>query len=122
MNADGIATPSVSVIYRWLSEQPDFQQKSARARELQGDTLADLAMKHALNPMIGETRTTMEWGEQVKTGDNVQRSQLIVQTLLRRAGQLAPKKYGDKLALEHSVDESLAQRLEKARSAAPVSE
>jgi hypothetical protein len=31
----------------------------------------------------------------------VQRSQLIVQTLLKRAGQLNPKKYGERLDLNH---------------------
>lgn len=32
----------------------------------------------------------------------VERSKLIVQTLLKRAGQLDAKKYGDRIDLEHS--------------------
>ena len=97
------------MIYRWLAEVPEFRENSARARELQGDTIIDTAIRYAKKPLIGTTSTTMAWGEKVKTGDNVQRSQLIVQTLLKRAGQLAPKKYGDKVEHEHKGTISLQQ-------------
>lgn len=96
-----LPTPSLSVIYRWLDENEDFQQKSARARRLRADTLADIRLQYALEPMIGTTTTTMEWGEQVKVGDNVARSQLIVQTISKHIGQLAPAKYGEKVEHEH---------------------
>lgn len=96
-----LPTPSLSVIYRWLEENPEFQERSARARQLRADTLADLRLQYALEPMIGTTTTTMEWGEQVKVGDNVSRSQLIVQTISKHIGQLNPKKYGEKQEIEH---------------------
>lgn len=96
-----LPTPSLSVIYRWLEENPEFQESSARARQLRADTLADLRLQYALEPLIGTTSTTMEWGEQVKIGDNVSRSQLIVQTISKHIGQLNPKKYGEKQEIEH---------------------
>ena len=105
----GESVPSLRIVYRWLEENEDFQQQSARARALQADTLSDLANHYAIAPMVGPTETTMEWGVQVKTGDNVARSQLIVQTLMRRAGQLAPKKYGEKIAHDHSGGLTLEQ-------------
>ena len=95
------STPSLATVYRWLASSEEFRQKSARARELQGDSIVDLALKEAYASRIGVISTIKEWGEEVKTADNVERSKLIVQTLLKRAGQLAPKKYGEKLDLNH---------------------
>jgi hypothetical protein len=45
-----------------------------------------------------------KFGRKVKRMDNVQRSQLIVQTLLKRAGQLDHERYGDKVKVENSND------------------
>lgn len=95
-------TPGLSTIYKWMRSNEEFAQNSARARELQADTLADMAIKIAKEPLIGTTTTTQEWGEQVKVGDNVARSQLICQAIWKRIGQLNSKKYGDKLQTEIS--------------------
>jgi hypothetical protein len=40
--------------------------------------------------------------KQHNISDNVERSKLIVQTMLKRAGQLDAKKYGEKLDLNHA--------------------
>jgi hypothetical protein len=111
-------TPGLSTIYKWLRDNEEFAKQSARARELQGDTIADLALNVAYEPLVGTITTTQEWGDQVKVADNVERSKLIVQTLMKRAGQLAPKKYGERLGLDHSgsIDVSLADRIAKART------
>ena len=106
-----LATPGLRVIYRWMQEVEEFRDKSARARELRADTLADLRMHYATTPLIGETSTTMEWGEQIKIGDNVARSQLIVQTISKHIGQLAPKKYGEKVAVEHAGEITTIKRV-----------
>ena len=92
------STPSRDTIYKWMIENPEFSDKSARAMQLSADTYADAAVEAAQVDRIGTITTTQEWGEQVKVADNVERSKLIVQTLLKRAGQLNPKKYGEKLA------------------------
>ncbi len=96
------ATPSLATIYRWLATSEEFREKSARARELQGDSIIDLALKEAYSSRVGVITTEKEWGTETKTADNVERSKLIVQTLLKRAGQLAPKKYGEKIQQEIS--------------------
>jgi len=95
-------TPSLSVIYRWLRENEWFQKESARARELKADTLADLRMHYAVTPMIGTVTVESDKGTEVRTADNVARSQLIVQTISKHIGQLAPKKYGEKIEHEHT--------------------
>jgi hypothetical protein len=51
-------------------------------------------------PAEGEKPARIE--RTVTVADNVQRSQLIVQTTLKRAGQLCSKKYGDKVQTEIS--------------------
>ena len=97
-----LTTPSRRVIYRWMDEIPEFREKSARARRLRADFLGDLRVKYALTPLIGEKTKITPKGEETEIGDNVQRSQLIVQTLSKVIGQLDPKVYGEKIDVEHS--------------------
>ena len=92
-------TPSLSTIYRWLEEHEAFQALYARARLLQADLLADLAVKESFTSRMGVVRKdSTKDGVTETISDNVERSKLIVQTILKRAGQLAPKKYGEKVA------------------------
>lgn len=98
------ATPGLTTIYKWMAANKEFAEKSARARELSADTYADAAVNEAHSSRTGVITTTQEWGTQEKVADNVERSKLIVQTLMKRAGQLNPKKYGDKVT--HQGDEN----------------
>jgi len=94
-------TPGLTTIYKWLEENPEFAESSARARRFQAQLLHDRAQKVAREAMIGRIEKTVvsEKGSesQVTIADNVERSKLLVQTLLKRAGQLDAKKYGEKL-------------------------
>lgn len=98
----GESTPCLRTIYRWLESNEGFSQQSARARRFQAQLLHDRAQMQAQTPLIGEIRKSTPKGEEVTIADNVQRSQLIVQTTLKRAGQLDSKKYGDKVQQEIS--------------------
>ena len=97
-----LKTPSRKVIFRWLEEVPEFRDMSARARKLRAEFLSDLRVKYALTPLIGEKTKIGPKGEEREIGDNVSRSQLIVQTLSKVIGQLDPKVYGDKVQTEVS--------------------
>ena len=94
-----LSTPSRRVIYRWLEEVPEFREVSARARRLRAEFLSDLRVKYALTPMMGEKIKIGPKGEEREIGDNVSRSQLIVQTLSKVIGQLDPKVYGEKIGV-----------------------
>lgn len=96
--------PSTSTVCKWLAEQPSFSEQYARARELQADALFDeileiaddgsndwMERKNADNQSIG-------WRE---NGEALRRSALRVDARKWMAGKLKPKKYGDKLELEH---------------------
>lgn len=103
--------PSLATIYVWLRDYPEFSEQSARARQLQGDTFADLAVKEALTTRLATITKSTGRGNELIVQDNVQRSQLICQAYWKRAGQLNPKKYGDKLDLNHTASpiESLTE-------------
>jgi hypothetical protein len=92
-----LSTPSRRVIYRWMDEIPEFREKSARARRLRAEFLSDLRVQYALTPLLGEKRRITPKGEETEIGDNVSRSQLIVQTLSKVIGQLDPKVYGERV-------------------------
>jgi len=115
---DGWA-PSVQTVWNWEDSHPEFFEQSARARVRQARLLHDRAQKYAREPLIGRIEKTVvtDKGEEkhITVSDNVERSKLLVQTTLKRAGQLDCKKYGEKVALEHSGSIELAERIASAR-------
>jgi len=92
---------SSTTIYKWLNEFPEFAEQSARARKMQAELLHDRAQIIAQTPLIGKIESVKETKDgtfaETRIADNVERSKLIVQTLLKRAGQLDAKKYGDRV-------------------------
>lgn len=95
---DGFA-PSSTTIWRWTEEFEEFRNQSARARKMQAELLHDRAQLQAQTPLIGVIEKTVVNGDKIETTrtvtDNVERSKLMVQTTLKRAGQLNPQKYSD---------------------------
>lgn len=78
--------PSRTTVHRWMVDVEGFGSKCARAREIQADTLFDDLQDVADNG----------------NPEDVQRAKLRVSTMQWRASKLAPKKYGEKLDLNHS--------------------
>ena len=100
-------TPSFPTFYNWIRDDDDCLKLYSHARQLQADFFVDEAVKVARTPMM--TETSKEWtnsrGQPCHTrilSDNVERSKLIVYTLMKRAAQLNPKKYGEHMI--HSGD------------------
>jgi hypothetical protein len=72
---------------------------------MQAELLHDRAQLAAQNALIVHTtRETVNAKGETETvttvSDNVERSKLIVQTMLKRAGQLDSKRYGEKVQQE----------------------
>lgn len=95
--------PSKSTVFKWLSENPAFSDMYARARESQADALFDDVLSIAddgrndwMQRNFGEDT---RW---VENGEALRRSQLRIDARKWMAGKLRPKKYGDKLDVEHS--------------------
>lgn len=82
--------PVASTVCRWLSANEEFRKQYAHARELQADALFD----ETLYISDGNANDAVD----------VQRARLRVDTRKWMASKLAPKRYGDKLDLNHSGD------------------
>ena len=82
----------------WLDgSHPQFSEQYARAREAQADKLAEEALQIADD---GRNDTYVDGDGNVKTDTEViQRSKLRVDTRKWLASKMAPKKYGDKVAI-----------------------
>lgn len=94
-----------SMLYAWLKDRREFQEQYARARERQADLLAAQIIEIADTPVIGIKKKTNEKGEVETTeGDMIEHRRLQVDARKWAAGKLAPKKYGDKLAVGGDED------------------
>lgn len=99
--------PSKTAVMRWLGDEDNqaFRDQYARAREAQADKYAEEIIEIADTPVIGEKTTTKPNGDvETVTGDTVDRARLRVDARKWLAARLAPKKYGDKLAVGGADD------------------
>lgn len=78
--------PHRSTVLRWMSENEDFATKCARARAMQADIMDDLILEVADNC----------------TPETAQADRVKIAAYQWRAAKLQPKKYGEKVELEHS--------------------
>jgi hypothetical protein len=95
--------PNKATVFRWLAAHTEFSDQYARAREAQADTLFDEVLAIADTPMLGEkTKIGSDGKTETTTGDMIEHRRLQVDARKWMAGKLRPKKYGDKLDVEHS--------------------
>jgi hypothetical protein len=112
--------PAASTVFLWLSDDAAFSEQYARAREAQADALFDEILEIAddgSNDWMerkDKDDANIGWRE---NGEAIRRSALRVDARKWMAAKLQPKKYGDKLDLNHSghvghlTDEQLASRV-----------
>lgn len=97
--------PNPRTVTRWLNEKPEFRKGYELAKERQADLLFFECLEIA-DDGTGDTKTVERGnGETVEVCDTewVARSKLRVDTRLKMAGKLAPKKYGDRLDVNAAV-------------------
>lgn len=96
--------PSIPSIYRWMEAHPEFREQYARAKDIQTEILVDeirtIAFDGSMDVEEREDRNGNTY--EVTRQDVVQRSKLMVDAIKWQASKLKPKKYGDKLDLNHS--------------------
>jgi hypothetical protein len=99
--------PSPSTVWQWLNDNPVFRQDYAHAKEMQADVLFDQMIEIADQDRVCVEETVAETkdGTFTKTvrKDNTTRSQMKVDARKWVLAHLKPKKYGDKLDVDHSV-------------------
>lgn len=90
--------PSYGTIYDWIEKDAKFSSRIARARLMGEDVIAMECMEIA-----DDGRNDWMDTRQGKTLDSehVQRSKLRIDTRLKLLAKWNPKKYGDKLDLNH---------------------
>lgn len=107
--------PQRRTVYDWLEEDPVFSAQFARARDRGFDAIAEEALEIANTPVEGIE--TEDDGEKIKTrrGDMLGHRKLQVETRLKLLAKWSPKKYGEHRIIDMTVNESLADRLARAR-------
>ncbi len=105
---EGEGMPDKATVFRWLAANESMRDKYALAREAQADALFDDILSIAddgrndwMQKNFGEET---RW---VENGEALRRSQLRIDARKWMAGKLRPKKYGEKLELEHSGEVAL---------------
>lgn len=91
--------PSRNTVIRWLSEDPEFRDQYARAREAQADFWAEQIIEIADD-------TQNDWKEtergEVPNETVISRSRLMVDTRKWLMARMKPKVYGDRVQNEVS--------------------
>ena len=94
--------PHYSAVYNWLSDNPTFNDAYARAREFQADAWADEMRQIADDSSKDyvEVETPDGRTEQRFDHEHVQRSRLRIDTIKFLVSKFAPKRFGDKVAVD----------------------
>ena len=86
----------------WVESDPDLSAQYERARANRADKLFEEILSIADTVQVGTVETLKEWGVEVKTADMIEHRRLQIDARKWVLGKMAPKKYGDKVELEHS--------------------
>ena len=102
--ADGM--PAMSTVFKWLREHPLFSEQYTKAKAEAADAMVeemtDIADDGRNDWMEVHDKDGNAIGWKVN-GEHVQRSRLRVETRKWIAAKLKPKKYGDKIDMNHGV-------------------
>lgn len=103
---DDESMPGLRTVFDWLADDryEAFRTKYARAREVQADTLFDEMLDIAddgRNDWMQKKNAEGDVTGWQENGEALRRSDLRIKTRQWMASKLQPKKYGEKLELEH---------------------
>ena len=108
--------PDRSAVHEWLHAYPEFRAQYDVAKLQQADLLFDECLEIADDGSQDTKTIVRNDGREVQVMDMewVARSKLRVETRLKMAGKLHPKKYGDKLDVDATIgfirhEDALAQ-------------
>lgn len=95
--------PTDRTVRNWREADEAFASAIAGAREVGFDQIAADCLRIADTPLIGEERTTKDDGKvEVREGDMLGHRKLQIDTRLKLLAKWDPKRYGDRLDLNHS--------------------
>lgn len=108
--------PSTQAVAYWLQHNPAFREKYEAARVVQADILFDNLLDIADDS--AEDWTQNEDGEKRLNGEAVARSRLRIDARKWILSKLIPKKYGDKIEVNHTHKVSLSDAIAEAKARA----
>lgn len=96
--------PSFGAVYDWLETDKDFSSRFARARERGEEAIAqeclDIADNATNDWMVSHGQDSTGWK---LNGEHVQRSKIRIDTRLKLLAKWNPKKWGEKVDLNHGI-------------------
>lgn len=111
-----------STVYLWMEKDEEFAQRFARARDIGTDCIADEILDIADTQKQGVTTKITERGIEETREDMLGHRKLQVETRLKLLAKWNPKKYGDKVGVEHSGSIALDAAILEARKRASKSQ
>lgn len=113
--------PTYRSVKNWMDSRPEVSSAIARAREEGFDAIASDCLEIADDSRNDWMDRAADEGDEKAlqfNGEHVQRAKLRIETRLKLLAKWDPKRYGDRLALDHDVVGNLADRLKAARERA----
>lgn len=121
--SDGM--PHWNTVYDWMDADSELSGRIARARETGHDAIAEECVQIADNPEYGETvveeagtgvgKKRKRSNRKVTKGDMTDHRKLKIWTRLQLLAKWNPKKYGERVALDHTVKTDIVERLNAGR-------
>lgn len=104
-----LPTPTAVRLWAIKDDPPGFASQYMRAREMHADALMDEAMEIADDATRDTTTKIGKNGQEITVCDHewLNRSRLRVDTRKWAASKIAPRNWGDKLALQGTLDGQL---------------
>ena len=95
--------PSWRTVYRWLEKNESLMSRFARARELGHDAISEECLDIADDSRNDWMQKELDNGRviDVLNSEHVQRSKLRIETRLKLLAKWNPKKYGERIDLNH---------------------
>jgi len=115
--------PAMSTVFQWLRERPEFSEQYARAKAEAADVLVeeilDIADDATNDWMEVHDKDGVAAGYKLN-GEHVQRSRLRIDARKWIAAKLKPKKYGERVDIDHGVQSAnpLADLLQRNQGSA----
>lgn len=111
--------PPYSTVRQWVIDDVNgFAAEYARARDFGVDVMADELLEISDTPKEGVEVIEGDDGTKIKRGDMLGHRRLQVDTRKWYLSKLAPKKYGDRLDIEHSGSIDIGHKILEARKRA----
>ena len=94
--------PTHGLVRAWSAKDADLSVNIAHAREVGFDRIAHDALRIADTTEEGIEECEKEWGTEIKRADMLGHRRLRVETRLKLLAKWDPKRYGERLDIDHS--------------------